>query len=164
MKPVSLIFLLWYGGLFCDQSQAQTIFLDHGKILFEKRVNMYSFLQTDDAGTFENYNTQYRKDKPQFATSLFFLSFKNERLLYKRARESKEPGNTLFWKYFDADNIVYSDLANQKKTTQKNVFEEKFLLADSISNIKWKITNFTIQTRRYFARTDIEKFINQKRF
>jgi len=27
-----------------------------------------------------------------------------------------------------------------------------------------QLPTFTIQTRRYFARTDIEKFINQKRF
>jgi GLPGLI family protein len=39
--------------------------------------------------------------------------------------------------------VIYADLDNEKGVSQKKVFEEVFLVQDSLRKIKWKITDET---------------------
>ena len=40
-------------------------------------------------------------------------------------------------------NVIYADLDQQKSVSQKTVFEQVFLVADSARRIKWKMTDET---------------------
>jgi GLPGLI family protein len=118
------------------QAQEQnTIFLTEGKIEFEKKLNLYAQLD-DDA-----WSDQQKKTMPQFKTSYFDLLFSGNKTLYRPGREN--PDNSRLAPQPAEDNIIYSDLDNAKMIAQKKVFEQIFLVEDSVRKIRWKITDET---------------------
>lgn len=123
--------------LVCHCAGAQsTIFVSQGKIEFERRVNQYSQVDGDNS-----WSELQKKTMTKFKTSYFDLYFNRDKSLYKPGRESPEKDNSFFWEQPAQDNIVYSDLDNDKSISQKKVFEQVFLVQDSLRAIKWKITD-----------------------
>ena len=118
--------------------QAQnTIFLTEGRIEFEKKVNVYSQMEDDNS-----WSELMKKTTPQFRSTYFNLVFKGNKTLYKPGRENADNNKSNFWSQPVAEeNIVYSDLDITSSTSQKKVFEQVYLVQDSIRRIKWKITS-----------------------
>lgn len=112
------------------------IFISQGKIEFERRVNQYS--QLDDNNTWSELQ---RKTMTKYKTSYFDLVFNRNKSIYKPGRESPDKENQFFFERPSQDNIVYSDLDNERSVSQKKVFEQVFLVQDSLRQIKWKITD-----------------------
>lgn len=116
-----------------------TIFLHHGKIEYERRVNVFARIGNDD-----DQWTEFRKKlSNHFKTSYFDLVFTPDKSLYRPGRESDDREVFNFWQAPAQENIVYSDLNDAKSVSQKNVFETNFLIEDSLRQIKWKITDET---------------------
>jgi GLPGLI family protein len=115
-----------------------TIFISQGKIEYEKRVNQYSKLDGDNAWT-----ELEKKTMTKFKTSYFDLLFNGNQCLYKPGRESPDKNNDFFFEPPAQENVVYSDLGNARAISQKKVFEQLFLVQDSLRQIKWKITDET---------------------
>ncbi len=111
-----------------------TIFLSEGKIEFEKKINLYAQMDEDNSWT-----ELARKTMPQFKTTYFDLLFTRNKSLYQPGRENTD--NNKLWEMPAEGNIVYSELDNEKSVSQKKVFEQVFLIQDSIRRIKWKITD-----------------------
>jgi GLPGLI family protein len=127
--PILLSFVLHL------QAPAQnTIFLSEGKIEFEKKINLYARMDEGNSWT-----ELARKTMPQFKTTYFDLLFTRNKSLYKPGRENTD--NNKLWEEPAEGNIVYSELNNEKSVSQKKVFEQIFLIQDSIRKIKWKITD-----------------------
>jgi GLPGLI family protein len=123
--------------ILCLQTTAQnSIFLSEGKIEFEKKDNLFARMDPD-----HNWPEELRKTIPQFKTTYFDLVFTRNRSLYKPGRENTE--NTKLWEQPGEENVVYSELDNAKSISQKKVFEQLFLVQDSIRKISWKITDET---------------------
>jgi GLPGLI family protein len=112
------------------------IFLSEGKIEFERKLNLYAQLENDDS-----WSDLQKKTMPQFKTSYFNLVFKKNKTLFKPGREN--PDNNKIWQQPAEENVVYADLGEEKSTSQKKVFEQLFLIQDSVRKIKWKITDET---------------------
>jgi GLPGLI family protein len=117
-------------------SYAQQTFISAGRIEFERKLNLQK--QLEDDSWLENL-----KDKiPQFRTDYFYLSFKDNKTLFE-----KEKDNDQKIPFFDddksLDDVTYTDLQTQKFVKKENVFEQVFLLSDSIRKIDWRITNDT---------------------
>ena len=129
---ITLLFTL---GLFSARAQ-NAIFISQGKIEFERRVNQYSKVDGDDS-----WAELQKKTMTKFKVSYFDLYFNKSKSLYKPGREVVEKNNGWFWDQPAQDNIVYSDLDNEKGVSQKKVFEQVFLVQDSLRQIKWKITD-----------------------
>jgi len=128
----SLLFVLaFYSG-----GAQNPIFISQGKIEFERRVNQYSRLDEDDS-----WSELQKKTMTKFKTSYFDLYFNRNKSLYKPGRESPDKNNQFFWDQPAQDNIIYSDLDNERSISQKKVFEQVFLVQDSLRAIKWKITD-----------------------
>lgn len=118
-----------------QQAQAQnTIFLSEGKIEFEKKINLYARMDEDNSWT-----ELEKKTVPQYKTSYFDLLFTRNKCLYRPGRENTD--NNKIWEQPAEENIVYSDLDKAGSISQKKVFEQLFLVQDSIRRIKWKITD-----------------------
>jgi GLPGLI family protein len=128
-----LPFLLFFAGYLPARAQ-NTIFLSEGKIEFERKINLYALLENDNS-----WSELERKTMPQFKTSYFDLVFAKNRSIYKPGREN--PDNNKLWQQAAEENVVYSDLDNEKMISQKKVFEQLFLVQDSTRKIKWKITD-----------------------
>jgi GLPGLI family protein len=137
---LSFILLLFTGtGLHAQNS----IFLTQGRIEFEKRENIWAKIDSlayDD----DSWKALMKKTTPQFATTYFDLKFKGTKSLYLPGREDNNGnGNRFFGDAPANDNIVFSNFDNQQGISQKSVYEEKFLIQDSLRQIKWKITDET---------------------
>ncbi len=132
MRKITLLLLLFVAvGL-----HAQTQFIQSGKIEFEKKINIYK--ENEGDSWFDNY-----KDKiPKFQTSYFNLYFKDGKTLYERGKdpETKTP---FMGEDRNIDDVIYSDLQHGIFSKKQTVFDEKFLLSDSIRKIDWRIFNET---------------------
>jgi GLPGLI family protein len=116
------------------QAQTNTIFLTQGRIEFERKLNLYSLLEKDDS-----WSDLQKKTMPQFKVTYFNLEFNHNKTLYKPGRENTD--NNKLWEMPAEENVVYSELDNDKCVSQKKAFEQIFLISDSTRRIKWKITD-----------------------
>lgn len=114
------------------------IFLSQGRIEFERKVNLYAQVDDEDDDTWKDL---MKKMMPKFKTTYFDLEFNGNKTLFKPGRENTD--NNKLWQQPAEDNTVFTNLADSMSTTQKNVFEQTFLLHDSTRKIKWKITDET---------------------
>ncbi len=132
----AVLLLLFAAG---RRSQAQNaIFLSQGKIEYERRINQYARMDNDNT-----WSELEKKTMSQFKTSYFDLLFTHGKTLYKPGRESSDKASPFFGEQPALDNTVYADLDNEKSVSQKKIFEELFLVQDSLRKIKWKITDET---------------------
>ncbi len=116
---------------------AQT-FVAGGRIEFERKVNIHKLY---DYG--ESFNDYIKKNAPQFLTSYFDLVFTESRSLYKPGREVFDP-KANNWKNFPgSENTVYNDYNSKTTAASKQVFEQLYLVQDSLRKINWKITSET---------------------
>lgn len=117
-------------------SHAQTSFLENVKVEYEKVVYVRQMLkELWGSDEFEKWGGNL----PQTATYYYDFVGNQENAVYKVGKESNAMKG--WWdNMFGSRNIVYSDFKNKKLTSQKPVFEETFLVQDSLLKIKWKLT------------------------
>lgn len=115
--------------------QAQTSFYKTVKIEFEKTVYVRQLYKEVSPRWYDMI-----KDRvPETFISYSDFTGDNSKSIYKPGREV--PSDPRMRNDFAADkNVVYTDYANGRSTTQKPVFEETFLVEDSLAKIKWKLT------------------------
>lgn len=96
---------------------------------------------------------QYKKTQPQFKLLQSTLTFSKDKTLFKpQAVENVQQS------MFSTDpaalqpNTVFTDLSTNNSICQKNVYEETFLVKDSVRNITWKITDETREIAGYNCR------------
>lgn len=146
MKPVSICLsglLLLISNLVFSQF---TRFPVNGVIEFERKVNMHAVIQKSINKNNEAYYVplfeQYKKTQPQFKVLKSTLSFSKDKALFSPVENSESNSNFFSWLPATIQfNTVYSDLSNQNIIVQKKVFEQTFLVKDSIRKINWKITD-----------------------
>jgi len=140
---ILLIGILTGNLLFAQNSK----FVTAGTIDYDKSVNMFAIgreilksVQTTSLSTvYAQAFDQYKKTHPQFGVVKSTLIFANNKTLYT-------PGKTDNVVAFMGINLavkqlstVYTDLSANKRVVQKDIFDDRFLLTDSLSKITWKI-------------------------
>ncbi|HMZ45752.1 MAG TPA: GLPGLI family protein [Chitinophagaceae bacterium] len=145
MKSILLSFIFYF--LFINLP-AQQIFINTGKIEFEKQVNLHKVLELS-WGDEENDNVwimNMKKELPKIKSTFYNLYFTQNKTIYKAGKEAPQTAQKIPEWLADNDaleNITYTDLATHKTIAKKKVFETTFLLEDSITKINWRITNDT---------------------
>lgn len=121
--------------VFVMSSKAQTVFLDKVSIDYVKTVAVWPLIKEIEPEWFER-----SKDRmPKQTVSYFNFTASDNKSVYKRTKEAEIPRN-MWWQPFADDNTVYNDYATGMTITQKPIFEETFLVQDSLLHVKWKIT------------------------
>jgi len=118
-------------------------FTNNGVIEFEKSVNMFAILKPkDDKNIWQKeFYENYKNNKPQFVKYRSTLNFNQNQSLFK-PNEEDNAKNLSFWGTNPSQiNLVSTDFTTSKFTTLKKVFEEDFLVKDSLRKIDWKITS-----------------------
>jgi GLPGLI family protein len=129
-------------GSLCAQK-----FISSGKIEFERRVNLHKLY--DYEGTWGEY---IRKSAPQFITSYFDFVFKEGKSIYKPGREINDP-KANNWKNFPgSENTVFNDYDAGRSVSSKQVFEQLFLVQDSMPRMNWKISADTRKIAGFMCR------------
>ncbi|MBS1532295.1 MAG: GLPGLI family protein [Bacteroidetes bacterium] len=154
-KTIATLTIILFAGncLFAQHAH----FTTSGKIEFNKNMNMYSLFKKritkDNEAFMQPFYEQYVKNNPQFKVLKSTLSFSNNKTLFVPI-EPENPKNN----YFGDDpitnqpNTIYADYSTNMQTAQKAVFEETFLVKDTVRKFKWKITDETREIAGYSCR------------
>jgi GLPGLI family protein len=141
---IAFITLLLTANILFAQNER---FATSGTIEYDKTVNTFAVIKKLYAG---NDNTfiqqgfeQYKKTQPQFKTVKSTLSFGNDKTLFTPIVPETPINNFFGIPMTDQYNTIYSDMSTNTSTVQKVVFEQTFLIKDTIRKIKWKITDET---------------------
>lgn len=150
---VSIIFLAFAASFANAQHQH---FTTSGVVEYTRRINMYAIIkkmiETDDTWS-EQFFENYKKNHPQFRELKSTLTFANNRSLFMPIEEDNPSGD--WWSNSPTTNqinTVYTDLNQKKNITEKKVFEQTYLLSDTMRNIHWKITDETRDIAGYPCR------------
>lgn len=110
-----------------------------GKIEYEKKMNVHAILKDEVSDESDNsWYERVRSSTPKFTTTYFEMVFDSAHALYKPAREIDTKGS-FFSNPPANDNIVLTDFGAKKVSAVKNVFEQKFLVQDSMRKIDWRV-------------------------
>lgn len=117
------------------QAGAQVQFYSTVKIEFEKTMNIHGYYKDLDEEWFN-----FIKDRwPKTVTNYYEFIGDTTKSVYKPGREGTIDLRSGFRPIADK-NVVYTDFAKGISISQKPVFEETFLVQDSLTKIKWKLT------------------------
>jgi GLPGLI family protein len=113
-----------------------------GRVTYMRTTQMQIHIVSDQQG---------EKAMPQSRTDKFELSFGNNQSLWKHAEEQMENdelgggGNVVQIRMIGMgqDDISYCNFDLAKMTDQREVFDKKFIVTDSIRKLKWKLTGET---------------------
>ena len=120
--------------LACLVSQAQTIFHPQIKIEFEKTIYVRQLYRELVPEWYDRIKDQL----PESSLAYFDFIGDTAKSIFKPGREL--PFDPRAWRPMANQNVVYTDYRTNKSITQKPVFEETFLVDDSLAKIDWKIT------------------------
>jgi len=147
MKKILFLLLVCFAVMI---AKSQTSFHPQVKIEFEKTVAMQALFKEIAKDWYERI-----KDRiPANMTSFFEFTGDTARSIYKKSKEPTFDAKSMYLPATD-DNVVYNDYTNGTTVSQKPIFEETFLLQDSMINIKWKLTSDTRTIAGYECRKAI---------
>ncbi len=112
---------------------AQSAFLPVGKVEYEKTINMHKQMSSDD-----DWAIQFKKNMPQFRKLYFDLVFNETQSYYKPGREAVDDKYAT-WGDLTEANQSFALFNEGRVIQQKQVYEEKFLVNDSLLHIEWKL-------------------------
>jgi len=116
-------------------SNAQSQFLNTVKIEFEKTIYVKQLVKATEPEWYERV-----KDRLQESSVTYFdFIADTTRSVYKPGKAVPYDPRAYFQGIADK-NVVYNDYKTKTTITQKPVFEETFLVQDSLLRIKWKLT------------------------
>jgi GLPGLI family protein len=128
-------------GIMILVAMAQTAtaqYIMSGRIEFERKVNVHARMK--DYG--DDNNSWYERMKsqtPKYNITYFDMVFDRNRSLYKPGREVENQSKG--WGGGDpaSDNVVYTDLVNKRVKAIKQVYEQRFVVQDSMRRIDWRL-------------------------
>lgn len=137
MKHLFLITILFS---LQETSSAQVKFISSGHIEFEKRVNQFSFFDKEDDES--PWVQEMKKVFPKMVTETYSLDFNENKTVYKLAKENTDVKYMWGRKPSETD-VTVKDVKNNRISLQRDIFEQTYLVKDSLQNYEWKISNET---------------------
>ncbi len=116
---------------------AQERFFSTIKVEYEKTVAVRQLMKD-----LQEDNSWYQQNKDRYPVSLVsYYDFTGDtsKSIYKPGKEVPVDPR-MWWRPVADKNVVYNDYIKGTTVSQKPVFEETFLMEDSLLKIKWKIT------------------------
>jgi GLPGLI family protein len=116
-----------------------------GKVTYARTVQMQI--------AFAGGNEEMERMIPRSRTDKFELNFANNQSLWKAAEQDNEDdatftagdggGMQIRMVGAGANDVSYTNMETSKRVEQREVFEKKFIVDDSIRSLKWKMTGET---------------------
>src|SRR5689334_9947711 len=101
-----------------------------GKIVYERKTNLYKKFKNDD------WITDYVKEIDKIKTDIFELYFNDTASMF--GPQESELKESFSWT--TEKNTVYQNFRSHKRLTIKSIWGDKIYVADSLYKRKWKIT------------------------
>lgn len=103
-------------------------------------MNQYSFYDKEDEESV--WIQEQKKIFPKMVTDIYSLDFTENKTVFKLAKENTDTKYVWGRKPSETDVNIH-DIRNNQVSIQRDVFEQTYLLKDSMQNYQWKITNET---------------------
>lgn len=135
MKKLIPLFAIAFVVAHTTNGQAR--FFSTIKVEYEKTTSVRQLMKD-----LQENNSWYEQNKDRYPVSvLSYYEFTGDtaRSIYKPGKEIPADPR-LWWRPVADKNVVYNDYRTGKTISQKPVFEETFLVEDSLLRIEWKIT------------------------
>ncbi len=135
-------------------SFAQTQFITKGRIVFERTVNQHK--PFEEEGGENEWWKEMMKTFPKLVKDQYELKFNETRSVYKLEKENTD--NKYMWgsKPSETDNVI-NDLSNQTTTIQREIFENTYLIKDTLRNLEWRITQETREIAGFECKKAVTK-------
>lgn len=113
---------------------AHAQFVTAGKIEYARKINIHAQMEEmEDNEWYQRIKSQL----PKFTTSYFDMVFDSSHVSYKPGREG-DNNVKMFGSGPATDNVVYTDLKAGNVKSLKTVYEQKYLVQDSLRKLEWK--------------------------
>ncbi len=109
-----------------------------GTIEYERKTNLKRVIDDMDEENRE-WIDRIRSKLPKHNIRYYNLAFTNKHSYYQEGKEPEDNRFSWVGRSPANDNIVYTDFATKRVTAKKHIYEEKFLVKDSMRQIEWKI-------------------------
>ena len=106
-------------------------FISTGLIEYEVRVNNHRMFGDGFFGE------AFKDRMPNFSTTYYKLTFDDNKTIYKFDRLNER--DKLPWNNFPEENVWYHDFNSSKRINQKFVFDQTYILEDSLMKMDWKL-------------------------
>jgi GLPGLI family protein len=142
--------------LFCffSTASAQVKFISSGRIEFEKRVNQFSFYDKEDDEA--PWVIEMKKTFPKMVNEIYYLDFNEQKSVYKLAKENTDVKYMWGRKPSETD-VTVQDVQNNQILVQRDIFEQTYLVKDSLRTYEWKISNETRTIAGFECRKAVTK-------
>jgi GLPGLI family protein len=142
--PLFFICIFLFGGtnVFAQNKH----FITAGTIEFERTANMFALVKkkiTPGTPELKPIYERFVKTEPQFRKLKSTLTFGGHKTLFVPVAPEKEVAYDYDTPMADQNNIVFNDMNTGTSVIQKEFFERRFLVKDTIRKINWKITGET---------------------
>ena len=116
-------------------AQAQTQFFGTVKVEFEKNLSVHAYYKELDPEWYDFI----KANLPKTVVTYHEFIGDSTQSLYRPGKEpTLDPRS--FYRPVADKNVVYNNYTQGIRISQKPVFEETFLVQDSLKNIKWRLT------------------------
>ncbi len=119
---------------------AQVKFIGSGRIEFEKRTNQFTLFEGENEDN--PWIVEIKKTYPKMVSESYVMEFNEEKTMYKMLKEDPT-GKYVFGRKPSETDVVVKDMHNNQISLQRDIFEQTYLVKDSIRNYQWRITNET---------------------
>lgn len=115
--------------------KAQDIFISHGKITFEKKMNLIRTLE--NSGLPEEAKEKMQK----YSSSSWEFLFDQKKSIYRPGKDGSEtkPEGLFFFLTNKSSNELYTDYSKNQRIIKRAVMNDDYLLTDTIPRLNWKI-------------------------
>ena len=120
--------------LLLSAAQADAQFTFEGKITYERKANVHKLMGDDE------WASQWKDKVAKFQLNTFEMEFTMDNSFYKPGKETEAP--KMNWMAPPgAENEVFMDFKTNTVTASKQIYEQKFLIQDSMRKLKWHYTD-----------------------
>ena len=124
--------------LFVITVSAQEYFFSRIRVEYDKTVSVRAMFKDLEGNS--SWFQQWQDRYPVSVVSQFVFIGDTSQSIYQPAKDVIHDPRS-FYRPLADKNIVYTNYKNQTTVSQKPVFEETFLMEDSLLKIKWKLTS-----------------------
>jgi GLPGLI family protein len=139
--------------IFTTASKAQQ-FVDKAVIEYEVNTNLKKTMSND------SWDEMMKDNLSDLKISYFTYTFADNKSIYKFDRWSPKTRIPKYQKEADEENTWYFDFTTRKMNMQKQIVGTNFVIADSVPNIQWKITNEHREIAGYNCRKAVGKIMD----
>ncbi len=150
MKTVFSLFAI----ILFVSAKAQTQFVQFGKVEYEKKVNQHKPWEDQKDNPWMD---EMMKQMPKIVTDIYELRFNNAKSVYKLAKENSDNKYWMWGSKPSSTDGVVTDLQTQTISSQKDIFENTYLIKDSVRNLEWKISEETREIAGFECRKAVTK-------